>query len=303
MFELRTILHATDFSDASRPALDHALVWAELFEAKLLLLHVETPRTADPFLLEKGFPDPPELTERLRTLAHSEMTTLLEAHAERPLEIRELFRNGYHAETEIVEAAREEGADLMVLGTHGRRGASHLLMGSIASEVLRRTPCPALVVPSRVGSGAVGVRRILVPVDFSAPARRAARFAAELAVKFGATLELLHVIPPLDAVVPMNLGGIGSVSIVSELEPVAENELARVGEELGSPTELVRTVWHGPVVPSILNRAAATGAGLLVVGSTGRTGLDRLLLGSVAENVARLSTVPVLVVPPAHGDK
>ena len=46
MFELRTILHATDFSDASRPALDHALIWAELFEAKLLLLHVETPRTA-----------------------------------------------------------------------------------------------------------------------------------------------------------------------------------------------------------------------------------------------------------------
>ncbi len=298
MLTIRKILHATDFSPASRPALDFALLWAEIHEAELVLLNVLTLRTADPFNAEHHFPQPDELLERLQTLADSEMSTLLEPHRNRPLEIREIVRTGFDPEREILAVAAEVGADLLVLGTHGRRGPAHLLLGSVAAVVLRGADCPVLVVPSRHTRPVTALKRILVPVDFSDASRKAVRHAAELAMTAGARLDLLHVIPPLDAALPMNPGGIGAVSIVSDLEPAAKAELESMIGELPAGVSAQSAVWHGAVVGSILNRAQESEADLIVLGTTGRTGLDRLLLGSVAENVARLSDRPTLVVPP-----
>lgn len=298
MLAIRKILHATDFSPASRPALDQALLWAELHAARLVLLHVLTVRTADPFHPEHHFPEPEELARRLRALADSEMAALLAPHRERPLQLQELVRSGVDPEREIALAAEELEADLLVLGTHGRRGALHLLMGSVASGVLRAAGRPVLIVPSRRPRPLGPWRRVLVPVDFSDASRHAVRHAAELVASVGARLELLHVIPPIEAALPMNLGGIGALPVVADLEPAARAELARLADELPPAVVADCTVWHGGVVGSILNRAEEGGADLIVVGTTGRTGLDRLLLGSVAENVARLAEVPVLVVPP-----
>lgn len=298
MLKIRKILHATDFSAASRPALDQALLWAELHEAPLVLLNVLTLRTADPFNPEHHFPEPDELAKRLEALASSEMKTLLAPHRERPLDIKELVRTGFDPEKEILAVAGELGADLIVLGTHGRRGPAHLLLGSVAASVLRGADCPVLVVPSRRPHPVAALKRILAPVDFSDASRKAVKHAAALALATGARLDLLHVIPPLDAALPMNLGGIGAVSIVSDLEPAAKAELERMVAELPAGVSAESAVWHGAVVGSILNRAQESAADLIVIGTTGRTGLDRLLLGSVAENVARLAEVPALVVPP-----
>jgi nucleotide-binding universal stress UspA family protein len=298
MLRIQKILFPTDFSDASRAALDHALMWTELADAELVLLHVLSLRTADPFNPEHHFPAPEEFEERLHALADSEMA-LFAPKSDRPLRIRQIVRRAPEVERGILEFAESEDVDLVVLGTHGRRGPAHLLIGSTASEILRRSERAVLVVPSRSQRKAGRLRRILAPTDFSAMARHAVAHARELAASTGATLELFHVLPSLEVPLPMNPGSFGG-GIVSELEPAARSALAELAALPGPEGKIETEVWQGPAASSILNRAAETEADLVVLATHGHTGLDRLLLGSVTEKVARLSPCPVLVLP-AHG--
>lgn len=301
MLRIRKILFPTDFSDASRAALDHALLWSELHEAELLLLHVLSLRTADPFHPEHHFPEPDELEERLHSLAEGEMSKLLAAHQERPLSIRKSVSRAPEVERGILETADAEDCDLLVMGTHGRRGPAHLLIGSVTAEVLRRSDRPVLVVPSRDGRTASHLKRVLAAIDFSASSLSAAKVARELAAGTGAVLELFHVVPELEVPLPMNPGGLGTLATpVQDLIPAARAALDRIAAEPGAEAKIESEVWQGPAASSILNRATETGADLVVVATHGHSGLDRWLLGSVAEKVARLSKCPVLVIP-AHG--
>ena len=298
MLPIRRILFPTDFSTASRSALDHALLWAELFEAELLLLHVLALRTADPFHPEHHFPAPEELEERLHQLAESEMAGLLAEHQDRQLNLRKTVRRAPEIERGILDFAEAEGADLLIMGTHGRRGPAHLLMGSVTSEVLRRAHLPVLVVPSRDARPAGRLRRVLAATDFSRPSLDAAATARDLAAATGSSLELFHVVPELEVPLPMNPGGLGTLATpVVDLIPAAREALDRIAAGPGPEVAISTEVWQGPAAPSILNRASETDADLIVVATHGHSGLDRLLLGSIAEKVARLSTCPVLVVP------
>jgi nucleotide-binding universal stress UspA family protein len=301
MLRIRRLLYPTDFSDAGRPALDHALLWADLHGAELLLLHVVSRHAADLFPAAQHFPETDQLLARVRELAGTEMAALLAPHRERPLTIREAIRSAPEIDRGILDHADAEDADLLVMGTHGRRGPAHLLMGSVTSEVLRRSTVPVLVVSGRCTLEAGHLRRILAPVDFSAPSRFAAAHARELAAAAGAILELFHVLPDLEVPLPMNPAGFGAAAtVVSALEPAAQSALEELAGASGPAVAIETAVWHGPPAATILNRAAETRAELVVLATEGHTGLDRLLLGSVAERVARLASCPVLVIP-AHG--
>jgi nucleotide-binding universal stress UspA family protein len=298
MLRLRQILFPTDFSAVSRVALDHALLWSDLGEADLHLLHVLSLRTADPFNPEHHFPEAEELYERMSTLARSEMAALLAPHRDRTLRIRESIERAPEVERGILDAAAADDADLIVMGTHGRRGPAHLFLGSVVSEVLRRAERPVLVVPGRDGRKAGKLARVLAAVDFSPNSKRAAADAAGIARAAGAALELFHVVPDLEVPLPMNPAGLGATSmIVTELVPAARAALSTLAAALRVEGGAGIEVWHGAPAPTILNRAADTGADLVVLGTSGHTGLDRLLLGSVAARVARLAPCPVLVVP------
>jgi len=298
MPEFRKILFPTDFSAASKAALDHALMWAELYDAELLLLHVLSLKTADPFHPEHHFPAPEELQERLRQLADSEMKELLATHGDRPLRIREMVDNASSVERGILDRIENEEVDLVVLGTHGRRGPAHLVMGSVATEVLHRSDRPVLVIPARCERGAGTLRRILAPTDFSPPSREAAKFAFELARKVDAAVELFHVLPNLELTMPVNPGGISPyASLVADLEPRARDALAEMAEKAGDDLLVETHVWQGPPAATILERAAGSEADLIVIATQGHSGLDRLLLGSVTERVARLASTPVLALP------
>jgi nucleotide-binding universal stress UspA family protein len=295
MLRIQKILFPTDFSEASRAALDHALLWTELYDAELVLLHVLSQRTADPFNPEHRFPAPEEYEQRLRELAESEMALFL-PRDDRPLRIRQHVRRAPEVERGILEFAESEDVDLIVLGTHGRRGAAHLLIGSTAAELLRRSERAVLVVPSRSNRPAGRLRRILAPTDFSASARHAVAHAREIAAGAGATLELFHVLPNLEVPLPMNPGSFGA-GIVADLEPAAQEALQELARSPGADARIEMAVWQGPAATSIVHRAAETDADLIVIATHGHGGFDRLLLGSVTEKVARLSPCPVLVLP------
>ena len=137
MLFIQTILFPTDFSDHSERALELARALARDYGARLVLLHVAAPPelASEAALVFRVWFEQAELKRKLRRL--------VAAHAN--LRPEHCFEQG-DAAAEILRVAREERADLIVMGTHGRTGLGRLLMGSVAEQVLRRAPCPVLTV-------------------------------------------------------------------------------------------------------------------------------------------------------------
>ncbi len=293
------ILFPTDFSDASRRALGAALFAAELFDAELLMQHVLVFREADLHIPEAHFPQPEELFESLHALATSELGRLVESRHERPLRLREVVDRGVDAARRILERAAEEPADLIVLGTHGRKGAAHLLLGSVAAEVLRHAPCPALTLRSGAGARPLSkLEHLAAAHDFSPSSDRSLAHAAALARTAGARLDLVHVLEaPEIPMAPTPLVGGWAEAFYEDLEPRLADKLAEVRARELAGIEGATTILKGRGALALVEHLEAGSVDLIVQGSQGHTGLDRILLGSFAERLARLAPCAVLTVP------
>jgi len=138
MLPIHTILHPTDFSDRSQLAFRLACALARDYGARLVLLHV----APIPVLVYgEGVvpPQPDDYLEQLEEELHRLQAPDPSIHVEHRLKEGDPV-------TEILEVAEETGADLVVMGTHGRTGLGRLLMGSVAEHVVRRASCPVLTV-------------------------------------------------------------------------------------------------------------------------------------------------------------
>jgi len=140
----RRILVATDFSAASTPAMEQALKMAKQDGAVLLIAHAyQEPALVDlsnaPAKVYK------EWDRELRDRVESQLRPLVEYANEKGVEARALLLTGF-ADEAIVEAARQQDVDLIVMGTHGRIGAARLFLGSVASRVISTAPCPVMTV-------------------------------------------------------------------------------------------------------------------------------------------------------------
>lgn len=139
MICIRRIVHPTDLSPASQDALTLAIDLAKQNHADLLLLHVLPPPT--PVY---------EVESTLRPKAESTMSALADEARQKGVSVKRLFLKGtISVDKQIVRSARTLGADLIVMGTHGRTGISRLLTGSVASRVIARASCPVMVVRRR----------------------------------------------------------------------------------------------------------------------------------------------------------
>jgi nucleotide-binding universal stress UspA family protein len=135
MIQLKNVLVAVDFDDTSARALTYARTIARTFSARLHVLHVMEnlflrPMANDPHAIEAG------ITRRLLETLTDEDRTALAAVP--------VIRKGDAPAEEIIDYARDHAIDLIVMGTHGRPGVAHLLMGSVAERVVRGAPCPVL---------------------------------------------------------------------------------------------------------------------------------------------------------------
>jgi len=139
---IRHILVAHDFGEAAQAALAFAMDLAKELKARITIVHAyEIP--------VYGFPEGLALTaetiRRIEEATSQAMKGVIE-HAQRPgMDIEGVLRQG-PAWSEIVAAAVDTKADLVVIGTHGRRGLAHALLGSVAEKVVRAAPCPVLTV-------------------------------------------------------------------------------------------------------------------------------------------------------------
>jgi nucleotide-binding universal stress UspA family protein len=197
----------------------------------------------------------------------------------------------------IVDYAGDEDVGLVAMGTHGRRGVDRMLFGSVTEEVVRRAPCPVFTVRkgAEVAPGEA-VHRVLAPVDFSEASETAVRHAKEVALTYGAEINLLHVVEE-----PLYPAAYGMEPVEFSTQDVIDQVEQRLGdlvrEEIGYEHALVGAqVGHPPT--AILEYVDENEVDLIVIATRGRTGLERILLGSVTERVLRRSPVPVFVVKP-----
>jgi nucleotide-binding universal stress UspA family protein len=153
---IKKVLVPTDFSAPSDLALEYGKSLAEQFGASLLLLHViEDPFIAGAWSSEIYVADMPQLRDSLRREAESRLARLVSPAERERLRITTEVIVGSAAQA-IREVAADRGVDLLVMGTHGRSGMAHLLLGSVAEKMVRIAPCPVLTVrgDARVGETA-----------------------------------------------------------------------------------------------------------------------------------------------------
>lgn len=146
MTRLEHLMVATDFSACSNAALDHAIHLAEKMTARLTLLHI----FESPFFYPTETPlgAYPEVYQWLQDFKQEEvkkLDALRDKIRKEGLPVEAIFKEGVPS-VEIIQTAKAVGADLIVMGTHGRRGLSHIVMGSVAERVAREAPCPVFIV-------------------------------------------------------------------------------------------------------------------------------------------------------------
>lgn len=287
----RTILAATDFSKPAERASDFARDLSRRFQAQLHMVHV-TVILEDPHLEEKHR----HRMEELVASGDDARRRDLESGAEgQPgLDVTPHMVRGLAPAEVIVETASNLGCELIVMGTHGRRGLPHLLLGSVAERVVRTSTVPVLTVRGDADINLEGTPRILVPHDFSEASSAAVRRAAAWADALGAEITLLHVVEPV--VYPEFYSvDVLSDDLMERLVERSERALAAAAEEL---LGTVRTqVEVGRAANTIVEFADPEKFDLIIMATRGLSGLEQALLGSVAESVLRRCRVPMLAVP------
>jgi nucleotide-binding universal stress UspA family protein len=298
---IRSILAATDLTGDSDAVLRAAGTLAAALDARLHLLHAfDLDLDAYP---ELDYPELGVAPSFQGRIAQAERALAAQLARTLPASVRaeRLQVEIDMAHRAILARAEQVGADVIVLGPHRGRPHADRLLGTTADRVIRSATCPCLVVR---GELALPLRRVVVPLDLSDPARGALATAAQwvdvLAARrpgldvADAELDIVHVVPRLfaDDDLPVNRATIGP-----RLHRQVEEVLAEEGLELAVREELV---WGDAPAGEIVSYAAERRAELVVLATHGHRALKRALIGSVASGVARDAPCPVLLVPPSQ---
>jgi nucleotide-binding universal stress UspA family protein len=289
----KRVFVATDLSEAADEALRQGHERASADGATLIVAHV-LPAAIHHHPLYPHIAESSDDTERKDTLR--ELAARVEQVTGRKGDQVTLVVREGTPHAAIVEIAEDMHADLVIVGSHGHSRSERILFGSIADKVIRHAHSPVLVA-RKVTDGP-----IVCGTDFSERASLAVEAAIAEAKRTGARLILVHA---------MELGlsaseqvGIAFGGVVTPLPSETREELERLAQE--RLNETLRKagvagegrVEHGSAAKSLVEAAELIFARLIVVGTAGKTGLRRALLGSVAEAIARTASCSVLVVRP-----
>ena len=296
----KRILHPTDFSAAAFQAFNQSVALARRWDARLQLLHVVVPREDDKSIIDKDKSiidkDLPDLNEATDSLSAESKIRLEEMVARSDIAgdmCSIVSGRGVDAGQVIIEEAKLSGADLIVMGTHGRSPVLHLFLGSVSEEVVRYAPCPIMVL-GRQDIAPGKLENILLPVELSKASHQTVGMALALAKSHEARLHVLRV----------HEGFVPSVyEIDSENAFTYDPTLHGRGKEaLGkflakhdtTGVELVLHLVEGRVSRSILDLSKQEQVDLIVMDTAGLKGIHRFVLGSVTEKVLRKAKMPVL---------
>jgi nucleotide-binding universal stress UspA family protein len=297
VIEFKHILCPVDFSESSNRSLDHAVALARWYDSKLTVLHVAPSFEPMAVAGELGFPIQ-VVNPLTREDTEAEMRRHLDAAGVPPDAV--LTARAGDASTTIIDEAVTTKADLIVMGTHGRRGFKRLLLGSVTETVLHEAPCPVLTVPPHAApdsSRVVVFKRILCPIDFSPSSLQALGFALDLARQSNGTVTLLNVVEWLAEEDPMVSAHFNVPEVRHHMREDAEQRLrGLVAAEPRTWCEIENVVAFGRAHREILRMAETKPPDLIVVGAQGRGGVGLVLFGSTTQQVLRGASSPVLTV-------
>ncbi len=300
----RKILVPTDFSPAADAALDQAVALARSNDAEVTVAHVvkDVYTTMQLMAYAPAWgPMSEQLAEErqaLRLRAHEELRRVIAPYEAAGARIRQEVLVGAPF-VEIIHAVQLEGYDLVVTGTRGHAAVKRALVGSTATRLARKCPCPVWIArPRETGE----LRSVLVPLDFSDTSRKTLETAASLASSTGATLHLLHVYDTADMYGVPVLPEEAKAEFARyrrQVRRAALGQLKRMSDAL-SPQPGKTTLSLAPGIPwkAIRTTARRIGADVIVMGSVGRGGIPGLLIGNTAEKVLHAADASVLIVKP-----
>lgn len=296
MLKIKKILFPTDFSKCSEQAFTHAIHFAKEFNAELHILNVNTFIENNPQYMNRlsGITDIKTMNE---DITNNQINKLVDSANLENLKIVKIKKHGVSVSPTILKYANDNEIDLIVMGTHGRRGLGHLFLGSVAEEIVRLSKSPVLTIREEEKPTLISkIDNILVPIDFSERSNVSIKYAIEIAKVYNSKLQLLHV---LEDTIPAaySLSGIMSIyDIDPNIEEKIKNNIEKVFKEtIKTEVEHQSSVTNGHAVKEILNFANNNNTDLIVIATHGLTGIEHLMIGSVAEKVSRMAHCPVFI--------
>lgn len=270
--KLERLLLPTDGSIASEGAVRVAIDLAKTCGSKLYLISViEIPAFGGEFVETL-----PKMVEKLESDTRGLLNSIKERATKEGVSSEAIIYQGEEPYKYIVDEASKNNVEMIIMGRRGRTGLERLMMGSVTAKVIGHAPCKVLVVPR---DARLTLEKILIATDGSIYSEMASREAISIAKRAGSSLIAISV-AKRDENIPAAKESVDMVKKVAEKEGIKVESLT----PKGIPYE------------SIVNTADQKNVGLIVVGSHGRTGLERLLMGSVTERVIGHTRCPVLVV-------
>lgn len=305
-FTIGSILVPLDFSRPSFKALEYALPLAKRFGAKLHLVHAfdydypVATMVAMPLAIQEA-----EVTRR----AQRRLQDVGKKYALvlPPENCHVVKGRAYHV---ICQLAQKLKTDLIVTTTHGHTGLRHVFLGSTAERIVQHSPCAVLVVrdherefvrvaqSAAKSKGAIQLKKILVPVDFSDCSMAGLESAVQFAKVWDAQLVTFNCVPLQTFAMYGEYGGRDLTALTNCAQNAAQEEMNEIVSNLRLQDIVVEGVIElGVPAQTICNYARNHEVDLIATATHGSTGLTHVLLGSTAEHVVRYAHCPVLVMP------
>jgi nucleotide-binding universal stress UspA family protein len=291
MADLRRILCPTDFSEFSDMAFRYALSVAQHYRGKLFVQHVveswQHPEAA--FVPAHYYV---EFQSHLLRKGQEELHRFVKNHSNNEIRPEPVVDQGIAADS-ILALAEAQEVDLIVMGTHGRRGFDRLMVGSVTERVLRKASCPVLAVHkpshdflSSRGQDPAHLNRILFCTDFSENSRRALSYALSLTAEYNAELTLLHVLKDVP-------GGSSIEEATATAMEQLDNLMPPEKPKAGRIRSMVR---KGSAYEQIIQLALEAGTDVVIMAVRGRGALNAAVFGSTTYRVIQLGPCPVFAV-------
>jgi hypothetical protein len=273
--KMEKLLLSTDGSLSAEGAAKVAIDLAKTCGSKLYVISVvEVPAFGAEFIETL-----PNMVDKLEKEARGVLESLKDKATKEGVKCEALIYQGEEPYKYIIDEAAKNKVEIIIMGRRGKTGLGRLMMGSVTAKVIGLAPCKVMVVPK---AAKLSFEKILVATDGSVYSELASRDAISIAKRSNSMLIALSVAKK-DENLPMAEESVNTIRELTEKEGIKVETLTLKGE----PFEV------------IVKTAEQKKAGLIVIGSHGRTGLKKLLMGSVTERVIGHTKCPVLVVKKA----
>ncbi len=284
-----------DLSEPSQIALELSLRMGQLFHSELTVVHVLTEDERP----HGGVIGPSEqMTRLIRARIDERLRAFMAETGNGSLEKIDIRMGIGPPVISLLDTIERENPHLVFLGTHGRTGLSHVRLGSVAEKILRLSPSPVWI--ARRGP-AWPPRKLLLPVDLLDAAEESLALVVELTRGLPMTVDMLHVFS-IQNLIPYHPEGLPGHGIVDQKirEEESLTTMARMVQDYPA-LAITPHVSTGPIAEEICCQAQSLHSDMILMPTHGRSGLKRLLMGSVAEHVARHAPCHVMSYCPERG--